>query len=135
MSDSLIDLRIVAKAVPDLDGRPRELSRNLAPYPLHYQELLLDPEHLLDDKRLMPEALNNATADEMCWKVRREGILRHTGELPIETTEGGCHRAELCALPMYDRERLIPRGKLIDIPVKPRRTDPTSPRTKSKENA
>ena len=26
---------------------------------------------------------------------------------------------ELCTMPMYDEERLIPRGKLVDIPVRP----------------
>lgn len=84
MSDRLNGLRFVAKAVPALDGRPRELSRIMAPHPLHYQELPYDPEYSLYNRRLTPEALNNATADEMYWKVRREVILRHTGELPIE---------------------------------------------------
>jgi aminomethyltransferase len=26
---------------------------------------------------------------------------------------------KLCTLPMYDAERLIPRGKLVDIPTQP----------------
>jgi aminomethyltransferase len=25
----------------------------------------------------------------------------------------------MCTLPMYDADRLIPRGKLVDIPTKP----------------
>jgi aminomethyltransferase len=33
--------------------------------------------------------------------------------------DGSIQRGELCALPMYDAERQIPRGKLVDIPTKP----------------
>ena len=29
------------------------------------------------------------------------------------------NKASLCTLPMYDADRLIPRGKLVDIPSKP----------------
>lgn len=36
----------------------------------------------------------------------------------VETTDGSTCSAELCTLPMYDAERLIPRGKLIDIPTR-----------------
>ena len=53
----------------------------------------------------------------------------------VETTEGSRLHAELCALPMYDPERLIPRGKLIDIPEQPRLPDPTAQRIKSSETA
>ena len=36
----------------------------------------------------------------------------------VETADGSTCSAELCTLPMYDAERLIPRGKLIDIPTR-----------------
>lgn len=53
-------------------------------YPLTYMELDHDPEYVLCNDRLTPFRLNNATADEMYWKVRRDVILRNTGELPVE---------------------------------------------------
>ena len=34
-------------------------------------------------------------------------------------TDNTVQNAELCTMPMYDAERLIPRGKLVDIPVRP----------------
>ncbi len=36
----------------------------------------------------------------------------------VSCIDGSLQDAELCALPMYDKERLIPRGKLVDIPTK-----------------
>ena len=33
--------------------------------------------------------------------------------------DGSIQEGELCTLPMYDADRLIPRGKLVDIPTKP----------------
>ena len=33
--------------------------------------------------------------------------------------DGSTQNAELCTLPMYDADRLIPRGKLVDIPKNP----------------
>jgi glycine cleavage system aminomethyltransferase T len=33
--------------------------------------------------------------------------------------DGSTQHGELCTLPMYDEERLIPRGKLVDIPTTP----------------
>ena len=37
----------------------------------------------------------------------------------VETTDGPTCSAELCSLPMYDSQRQIPRGLLIDIPARP----------------
>ena len=37
-------------------------------------------------------------------------------QLDVESHEGAMLRGELCTLPMYDPERLIPRGLLVDIP-------------------
>lgn len=39
--------------------------------------------------------------------------------LDVECDDDETRRGETCALPMYDRERLIPRGKLVDIPEIP----------------
>jgi aminomethyltransferase len=56
----------------------------MLPHPLSYQELAHDPEYMLYNSRLTPSAFVDVSDDEMYWKVRREVILRHTGELPIE---------------------------------------------------
>jgi len=37
----------------------------------------------------------------------------------VRGTDGAMLDAELCTLPMYDADRLIPRGKLVDIPHRP----------------
>ena len=84
MPADLSQYRFVAKALPNQGARPRELARTLRPHPLCYQELPYDPEYTLYNGRLTPEALSNATDDEMYWKVRTEVIFRHTGEWPIE---------------------------------------------------
>ena len=84
MQTDLSQYRFVAKAVPNQGARPRELARTMPAHPLSYMELPYDPEYTLYNNRLTPEALSNATDDEMYWKVRTEVIFRHTGELPIE---------------------------------------------------
>ena len=40
-------------------------------------------------------------------------------ELEVECTDGEVRPAEVCELPMYDADRAIPRGKLVDIPKRP----------------
>ncbi len=85
------DWRFAVKPLPG-GGRPNELMRTMAPHPLIYQELPHDPEYGLYNGRLTPTSLSNATADEMYWKVRREVILRHTGELPIEIVGSDAER-------------------------------------------
>ena len=40
-------------------------------------------------------------------------------QLDVESHEGVMLRGKLCTLPMYDPERLIPRGHLVDIPDRP----------------
>ena len=35
----------------------------------------------------------------------------------VECTDGQLHSGTLCETPMYDKERLIPRGKQVDIPT------------------
>ena len=77
-------LRFVAKALSTEGVPPSEFARTMAPHPLMYQELPHDPEYQLYNNRLTPVRFADVTADEMYWKVRREVILRHTGEMPIE---------------------------------------------------
>jgi aminomethyltransferase len=76
--------RFAVKAIEQTTKRPLELARTMLPHPLSYQELAHDPEYVLYNGRLTPSAFSDVSDDEMYWKVRREVILRHTGELPIE---------------------------------------------------
>lgn len=85
MSEELRDLRFVVKPLPARGVRPNDMATStMRVHPLTYLELDHDPEYTLYNHRLTPARLNNATADEMYWKVRREVVLRNTGELPIE---------------------------------------------------
>ena len=78
------EVRFAVKALPAAGARPNELTRTMAPHPLVYQELPYDPEYLLYNHRLTAMRLSTATSDEAYWRVRRQVILRHTGELPLE---------------------------------------------------
>ena len=40
-------------------------------------------------------------------------------QVQVEGIDGSVLEGELCTLPMYDKKRLIPRGKLVDIPTQP----------------
>ena len=40
-------------------------------------------------------------------------------DVSVLCVDGSTRQGELCKLPMYDEERLIPRGKLITIPSHP----------------
>ena len=49
--------------------------------------------------------------------VRMDGPADGPGtQLDVESYDGIMLRGELCALPMYDPDSLIPRGRLVDIP-------------------
>lgn len=76
--------RFAVKALSGDGGHPTEFARSMRPHPLVYQELPHDPEYMLYNHRLTPSAFSDVSDEEMYWKLRREVILRHTGELPIE---------------------------------------------------
>ena len=78
------EVRFAVKALPAAGTLPNELTRTMAPHPLVYQELPYDPEYLLYNHRLTAMHLSTATPDEAYWRVRRQVILRHTGELLLE---------------------------------------------------
>ena len=40
-------------------------------------------------------------------------------EVNVECKDGQVHKGVLCELPLYDKDRAIPRGKLVDIPEIP----------------
>ena len=78
------DVRFAVKALPAAAARPNEMTHTMAPHPLIHQELPYDPELFVYNHRLTAMHLNNSTPDEAYWRVRRQAILRHTGELPLE---------------------------------------------------
>ena len=76
--------RFAVTPLPADAGRSRQIPRNMAPHPLNYQELPFAPEYFVYNGRLASDRMNNATDEETYWLVRRQVILRHTGERPIE---------------------------------------------------
>jgi aminomethyltransferase len=84
MSDLPLDRRFAVLPLPGDGARPTEFARTMAPHPLAYQELLHDPEYTIYNRRLTAMRMTNGSADDAYWKLRRQAILRHTGELPIE---------------------------------------------------
>ena len=85
-SDGSGEYRFAVTPLPADDVRSRQLPRNMAPHPLNYQELPFEPEYFVYNGRLASGRMNNATDEETYWLVRRQVILRHTGERPIEVS-------------------------------------------------
>ncbi len=78
------EVRFAVKALP-LGGPNRaELMRTMMPHPLVYQELPYDPEFGLYNNRLVALRFPSVPAEDMYWAVRREAVLRHTGEYALE---------------------------------------------------
>ena len=78
------NLKFVVTASEASGARPNELARTMAPHPLIYQELPYHPKYTIYNRRLAAVEMDNYTADEVYWAVRRQVIMRHTGELPLE---------------------------------------------------
>ena len=78
--------RFMIKAIVNEGERPTEIAHpeNNHAHPLSYLELPYDPEYSLYNNRMTPEFLNNVSADEQYWAVRRDVIFRNTGEFPVE---------------------------------------------------
>ena len=52
--------------------------------------------------------------------VRMDDPAQDPGtQVDVLCADGSTQTGELCTLPMYDADRLIPRGKLVDIPTSP----------------
>ena len=84
MSQPPHNIRFAVLPLELQEARSTEFARTMVPHPLVYQELPYEPEYTLYNRRLTAMSMNNLTRDEAYWKLRREVILRHTGELPIE---------------------------------------------------
>ena len=65
-------------------ARSSEFARTMVPHPLVYQELPYEPEYTIYNRRLTAMAMTSGSAEQAYWQLRRQVILRHTGELPIE---------------------------------------------------
>lgn len=84
MSESRVDVRFAVLPLASDESRPSEFARTMAPHPLVHQELPFDPQYTIYNRRLTAMAMAKVSADEAYWKLRRQAILRHTAELPVE---------------------------------------------------
>jgi len=78
------EVRFAVKALPAEGPNRAELMRTMMPHPLVYQELPYDPEFGLYNNRLVALRFPSVSAEDMYWAVRREAVLRHTGEYTLE---------------------------------------------------
>ena len=86
MHHEITKRRFMIKAIINEGDRPTEIAHpeNNGAHPLSYLELPHDPEYSLYNNRMTPEFLNNALPDDQYWAVRKNVILRNTGEFPVE---------------------------------------------------
>lgn len=84
MSDCRQGVRFAVLPLPTEGARSGEFARTLVPHPLAYQELPYGPEYTIYNRRLTAMSMTRCSADEAYWMLRRQVILRHTAELPIE---------------------------------------------------
>ncbi len=84
MSDDQQEVRFAVLPVPSEDAHSTEFSRTMMPHPLVYQELPYGPQYTLYNRRLTAINMTGGSAEDAYWKLRRQVILRHTGEFPIE---------------------------------------------------
>jgi glycine cleavage system aminomethyltransferase T len=84
MLGSQANIRFAVLPLADEEPHPSEFARTMVPHPLAYQEFPFDPEYTFYNRRLTAISMANGSADDAYWKLRRQAILRHTGEFPIE---------------------------------------------------
>lgn len=84
MPASRTSLRFAVLPLTGEGPPPSEFARTMVPHPLIGQELPYEPQYTIYNRRLTAMSMSNGTADAAYWKLRRQVILRHTGELPIE---------------------------------------------------
>lgn len=77
-------LRPAVKLYVSKDETPNELARTMLINPLAYQEMSLDPEYAIYNRRLVTTAMATEDEEEVYWRVRTSVVLRHTAELPLE---------------------------------------------------
>ncbi len=84
MSDGQQNVRFAVLPLPTEDARSSEFARTMVPHPLVYQELPYDPQYTIYNRRLTAMSMTSGSAEDAYWRLRRQVILRHTAELPIE---------------------------------------------------
>jgi len=83
MSEAIANIEFVVKAVP-FGGGATEFQQSMAPHPLIYQELPYDPKFGVYNSRLRSLAYGNTDTRDLYWRLRRQVMMSHTGELPLE---------------------------------------------------
>lgn len=83
MYEATTEIEFVVKAVP-FGGGATEFQQSMAPHPLIYQELPYDPKFGVYNRRLRSLAYANVDTRDLYWRLRRQVMVSHTGELPIE---------------------------------------------------
>ena len=112
MNNALLNKRYTIKAFEQKGSRPIELAHpeNMSPHPLSFLELPFDPEYSLYNNRMTPEHLNNITPDEQYWAIRRDVILRNTGEFPVQISGKDARKFANCRGAIgYSVRRVAPR--------------------------
>lgn len=83
MSQTTDNIAFVVKPVTN-HGGPIEFRQAMAPHPLVYQELPHDPQFGIYNRRLRSLSYLQADHEDIYWRLRRQVVLAHTGELPTE---------------------------------------------------
>jgi len=63
---------------------PSEFRQSMAPHPLVHQELPHGPQFGVYNRRLRSLAYENVDTEDLYWRLRRQVVLAHTGELATE---------------------------------------------------
>jgi len=65
-------------------GGPVEFRQSMAPHPLVHQELPYDPHFGIYNRRLRSLEYGQVATEDLYWRLRRDVVLAHTGELATE---------------------------------------------------
>lgn len=84
MSGGQEHVRFAVLPMPDDDASRSEFARTMVPHPLIHQELPYGPRYTIYNRRLTAMTMADISFEESYWRLRRQVILRHTAELPIE---------------------------------------------------
>ncbi len=83
MADAIHNVQFVVKPVPTTGGAS-EFRQSMAPHPLVHQELPHDPAFGIYNRRLRSLYYGKGDMQELYWRLRRQVMVSHTGELPTE---------------------------------------------------
>ena len=83
MSDETTEVQFVVKPVP-AGGGASAFQQSMVPHPLVHLELPHDPAFGIYNRRLRSLAYGKVNARDIYWRLRRQVVFAHTGELPTE---------------------------------------------------